>query len=110
MAQAFKRSLIVSQMVRLAQDRLFPRQAQPGEVFVDRRLVLWSAAGGVDILDAQDEATARRLRRVIGHQRRKGVAEMKQAGGGGRKSSDEAGRQRRPHRAENAPVRFNSSR
>jgi hypothetical protein len=64
-------------MVGLAPHRRFPGEAQPGQVFENGRLELRSAAGGVDIFDAQDEAVASARRR----QRRIGVAAMQVAAG-----------------------------
>ena len=67
------------EMPGLAPHRLFPGDAEPGEVFQDRRLVFGPAARRVDILDAQQQAPARRARHLGVEQRRERVAEMQVA-------------------------------
>jgi hypothetical protein len=66
-------------MLGLPPDRRRPRQAQPGQVFENGRLEFGAAAGGIDVLDAQDEAAA--SCRVRSRQRREGVAAMQIAAG-----------------------------
>ena len=71
-----QRRAIVVEMLGLPPHRLLPVDAEPGEVLVDRRLELRPAARRVDVLDAQQQAPARRPRHVEIEQRREGVAEM----------------------------------
>jgi hypothetical protein len=68
-------------MVGLAADGDFPTQAEPGQIFGDGGLKFGPAAGGVDVLDAQDEAAAAILRRPRRGQGRIGVAAMQIAAG-----------------------------
>ena len=68
-------------MPGLAPHRLFPRDAEPGEVFVDRRLEFRPAARRVDVLDAQQEAPAHLARHLEIDQRRERVTEMQVAVG-----------------------------
>ena len=63
-------------MLRLPPHRLFPRDAEPGEVLVDRRLVFRPAARRVDVLDAQQQPPAGGARHVEIEQRRQRMAEM----------------------------------
>src|SRR5215813_488620 len=63
-------------MLRLAAHRLFPVQAEPGKVLVNRRLELRPAARHVDIFDAQEETPAGRPRRLPADERGCGVSEM----------------------------------
>ena len=51
-------------MLALAAHRLLPRDAKPSEVLVDRSFVFGTAANGIDILDAQQQAAAHRPRHV----------------------------------------------
>jgi hypothetical protein len=81
-AHAFERGqrgAISVEMVGLPLHRLFPLKAEPGQVLVDRRLVLGSAARSVDILDAQQQPAARSPRHVGIQQRRQRMAEMQVA-------------------------------
>ena len=75
-------------MLRLASDRLFPVQPQPGEVAEDRRLEGRPAAPDVDVFDPQQKTAARFPRRFEIDQRRKRVSEMQQAVGAGREAED----------------------
>ena len=74
--QLRQRRAVCVEMLGLAPHRLFPRDAEPGEVLVDRRLEFRPAARRVDVLDAQQEAPAGRARHLEIDQRRKRVAEM----------------------------------
>ena len=44
-------------MFGLAADRLFPLETKPGEVFIDRLFKRRACAAGVDIFNAQQEAS-----------------------------------------------------
>src|SRR5215472_13889153 len=66
-------------MIRLPPRRRLPGNAEPGEIFVDRILIFRAAAGGINILDPQQQAPARAPRHVEVEQRREGMAEMKVA-------------------------------
>ena len=54
----FERLAIVGEMLGLPPHRLFPGDAEPGEVLIDRGLEFRLAARRVDILDAQQEPPA----------------------------------------------------
>jgi hypothetical protein len=72
-AQHVDGPVIVGQVLGLAAHRLFPFQAQPGQVLQDRGLEFGTAAGGVDVLDPQHEPAVRRpgrRRRRSGPRRR----------------------------------------
>ena len=66
----------MGKMLRLPPYRGFPVHAKPGKILVDRGLEFRPAPDGVDILDAQQEATAARAREIEIQQRRISVAEM----------------------------------
>jgi hypothetical protein len=68
-------------MLRLPQHRPLPVEAKPRQVTQDRGLELGSAAGEIDVLEAQDEPAARGPRRLERDQRRGRVALVQQAGG-----------------------------
>lgn len=65
-------------MFGLAPHRLFPIEAEPGEVLEDRGLEFRPAARPVDILDPQQETAAHGCRHVVIEDRRQGVAEMQE--------------------------------
>ena len=88
--EAVKGGLIVRQMLGLAPDRLLPGEAKPGQVLQDRRLIGRPATGGVDILDAQDEAAAGLAGGLVGGEGREGVPAVQMARGGGGEAGDEA--------------------
>ena len=67
---------VVVEMRALAPDRLLPGDAEPFEIFVDRLLVFRPAAHGVDVLDAQEEAPARRAGHLDIDERGERMAEM----------------------------------
>jgi hypothetical protein len=71
---------VAGAVLGLAEDGLGPGEAEPGEVAVDRRLVLGAAAGGVDVLDAEEEAAGLLAGELGGGQGREGVAEVERAG------------------------------
>src|SRR3546814_18115030 len=73
---------------RLAADRLLPAETQPCEIAVDRLLVLRRAAGKIDVLDAQQEASAGFLRHVVVEDRRQCVTEMQEPVRPGGKTED----------------------
>src|SRR5262249_43032487 len=50
-----QRRAVIGEMRALAPDRLLPGDTEPGEVFVDRLLIVRPAARRVDVLDPQDE-------------------------------------------------------
>ena len=66
-------------MRALAPHRLLPGDAEPGQVVVDRLLVVRPAARRVDVLDAQQEPPAGRARHVEIDQRGQRMAEMQMA-------------------------------
>ena len=66
-------------MLGLPPHRGFPGDAEPGEIFIDRGLEFRPAAGGVDVLDPQQEAAAGPARGIEVQQRRTGMAEMQVA-------------------------------
>jgi hypothetical protein len=80
---------IVRHMLRLPSHRRFPFDPEPGEVLEDRRLEFRAAAAGVEILDPQEETSARRAGRIERGQRREGVPQMEEPGGRGREAGDE---------------------
>ena len=67
------------EMLGLAPHRLLPRDAEPGEVLVDRLLEFGTAARRVDVLDAQQEAAGQRARHLEVGQRRERMPEMQVA-------------------------------
>ena len=87
--QAVEGALVVGQVVGLAEDGSLPLEAQPGEVLDEAGLELGAAAGGVDILDAHDEAAASLARGLMGGERGIGVPPVQAAGGRGGKASGE---------------------
>src|SRR5438876_8508886 len=70
-----RRSVIV-EMRALAPHRLLPPQAEPVEIFIDRLLVVRSAARRIDVLDAQQKTPAHRARHFEVDQRGERVAEV----------------------------------
>ena len=64
--QLIQGAAIIRHVLGLAADGFLPRQAQPSQVLKDRRLIFGAAARGVDVLDAQKEASARRPGRTMG--------------------------------------------
>src|SRR5690349_5675827 len=55
-AQPLDRGRIEREMLRLAQDRLLPREAEPGEIVENGLLVLRTATVEIDVLHPQEEA------------------------------------------------------
>src|ERR1700722_9306138 len=64
------------EMCGLPPHRVFPGNAKPRQILINRVLEFRLAARGVDILDAQQEASAGAIREVEIQQRRVSVAEM----------------------------------
>src|SRR5262249_39011139 len=85
-----ERGAIVVEVLGLPAHRAVPIESKPGEALEDRDDEFLAAAGGIDVLDAQEEAPARRARRAPAHERRMRVAEMEAAGGARREARDEA--------------------
>ena len=77
--EVFEHRPIFGNMVGLAAHRLLPVQPEPAQVFVDLCLVFGPAAGGIDILDAEQEAAAGLAGHVVVQHRRERVAEMELA-------------------------------
>ncbi len=75
-------------MLRLAQHRLLPGDAEPGEILEDAGDVLLAAAGDVDVLDAHEEAPAEAPRHVEAGQRRQRMAKMQRAVGARRETKN----------------------
>ena len=89
---------------RLTQHGLFPVQAQPGEIFKNRRFVFRPRATKVDIFDAKQKATA--LRGTVRRERREGVPQMEIAGWtGGEARDNHCGTERNPNSPEGAAWR-----
>src|SRR5699024_10622336 len=80
------------QVLRLAQHRLGPGEAEPGEIAEDRRLEGRTAARPGDVLDAEHEAPAPRRGESGGGQRRGGVAEVQEPGRRGREAGAQPSR------------------
>src|SRR5690606_17832850 len=78
-AKALQRRFIIGEMLGLAAHRLFPHEAEPGEVLIDALLIFRAAAAGVDVLYAKEKAPAERLRRLIGEDRGIGMSQMQPA-------------------------------
>ena len=85
-----ERAGVVVVMLRLAAHRALPLDPEPGEVLADRSLELVARAAPVDVLGAQDEASARGLRLEVALERRAGVTQMHVA----RRAGCEAGHER----------------
>ena len=83
-----QRGAIVVEMLALPPHRLLPCDAEPGEILEDRLLVFRPAAGLVDVLDAQQQAPARRPRHVEIQQRGQRMADMQIAVRGRRKAEN----------------------
>ena len=94
--QCVERGAILRQVLRLHAHRPVPVEAQPGQVLLNRGGELGAAAGGIDILDPQQEPAARLARPPPRSQRGERVAEMEIAGGAGGEAGDDghAGRRR----------------
>jgi hypothetical protein len=68
--------LIVREMLALAAYVLFPDDAEPVEVVVNRRLEFGPAARGIDVLDAQQKPSAELTRHVVIQERGISMAQM----------------------------------
>ena len=75
-------------MSGLPPDRRLPFQAEPGEVVMDPGLEFGTAAGDVDILDAQEKPAAESAGAFIVEQGRKGMPEMEPPVGAGSKAKN----------------------
>src|SRR5499427_3342103 len=71
-----ERRAVIVEMRALAAHGLLPCDAEPRQVFIDRRFVLRPAARRVDILDAQQEPAAGRARHLEIDERRERMADM----------------------------------
>src|SRR2546430_1648926 len=71
-----QRVAIGIEIVRLTPHRLFPADAEPSEILVDRLLELRATARGIDVLDSQQKPPAEVARHLVIDQRRERVAEM----------------------------------
>jgi hypothetical protein len=71
-----ERRAIVLQVLGLAPYRLFPRDADPGEILKNRGLEFRAAAGRIDVLDAQQEPSAGGARHFEIDQRGERMTEM----------------------------------
>src|SRR4051794_37215559 len=77
LALEFRERLAVGiEVLRLPPRWLFPRDPEPREILIDRLLELRPAAARIDILDAQQESSAKRARHLEIDQRRERVAKM----------------------------------
>jgi len=95
--QTIERRSIVVEMLRLPTHRLFPVEAEPGEVVVDCRFEFGTAARAVDVLDAEEEAAFRGLGYAPAEQRGIGMAEVEMACRTGRESRNNPGSRGRCH-------------
>jgi hypothetical protein len=84
-------------MIGLAAHRLFPGEAEPSQIFGERRFEFRATAGAVDILDPEQEAAAIGLGGAIAEERRMRVAEMQMACRTGRESRNYPGAGRKDH-------------
>ena len=80
---------VVSKVVGLAPHGPVPVQSQPGQILDNGGLELGLAAGRINVLDAQQEASADVARGAPCRQGGKGMASMKPAGRGRREPGDE---------------------
>src|SRR5262245_66316352 len=71
-----ERRAVIVEMRALAAHGLLPGDAEPRQVFIDRRFVLRPAARRVDILDAQQEPAAGRARPLQTDERREGLPSL----------------------------------
>jgi hypothetical protein len=76
-----ERGAVIAIVLGLPPHRLFPGDAEPGQVLVNCRLEFGPAARRVDVLDAQQQPPARRLRPLGIEQGRQRMAEMQIAVG-----------------------------
>ncbi len=67
-------------MLTLAPDRAVRRDAKPSHVIQDGGLEFRAAAGRVDVLDAEEEATPSLPRAPTGNDRGAGVPQVEEAG------------------------------
>ena len=86
--ETIKRRPMPGDMTGLPPHRLFPIETEPVEILVDLRLVFGAAAGRIDILDPEKEASTDVTRHVEIENRRQGMAEMELAIRARRESED----------------------
>src|ERR1700677_3094449 len=79
---------MVAKVLALPPNVLFPADAEPSKVRVDRCFVLRPAADGIDVFDAQEEASAAFPRQIMIEQRRKSMTQMQIAVRARRKTKD----------------------
>jgi len=79
--------------LRLGDDGFFPRKAEPAEVFEHGGDELGAAAGGVEVVVAEEQASAGGAGAFMGGPKRERVAEVQVAGGRGGEAAD-VGRRR----------------
>ena len=79
--QPGQRRAVVAIVLGLPPHRLLPHEAEPSQVFVDGALVFPATARLIDVLDAQQQPSARSLRHIGIEQGRQRVAEMQMAVG-----------------------------
>src|SRR5580698_7448 len=79
---------MVAKMLALPPNVLFPADAEPSKVLVDRRFVLRPAAGSIDVFDAHEQASTAFPRQIMIEQRRKSVTQMQIAVRARRKTKD----------------------
>src|ERR1700759_3997175 len=85
--QLVQRGAISLEALRLPDNRHLPGKSQPREVFENRRLEFRTAACGIDVLDAQQEAFAR----ARGGHRGERMPQMQVSGWTWRKARDNHG-------------------
>ena len=93
--QSIERGAVGGEMLGLATRLSVPVEAEPEQILADRRFVLGPAAGGVDVLEAQQEAPAEAARQRMVEHRREGVAEVEEAVGAGGEAGDGIGHRHR---------------
>ena len=84
--QILKRHPVKRGALRLEDDFAFPLQAQPEQILDNPVDMVRARAGGVDILDPQQEVAVRARRKIMREERRPGMAEMQAPGGAGGKA------------------------
>jgi hypothetical protein len=90
-SQFGERCLILCKMFRLAANRFWPLNAKPGEVFSDRGFEFGPCTRDIDVLDAQQEDAATRLREAPVEHGRPCVSDMEQAVRAGGESDNRLG-------------------
>lgn len=75
----------------LANGRVVPLDPEPGQVVFDFLVKLGAHAGVIDVLEAEEEATAIASREIVSDQGGVGVSEMKTSRRAGRKARGHEG-------------------